>query len=206
MTGQSSLARSPSPGLANSEFTLLEASSWSRNLAGPVELVHALSESAIHSGLRFGVSAQSHPQRLPAKLEFNPCLFRARFQLRSCSDSAWLTVLNESLNLSRPTNFLTQDSSHFRSSMDRVPATRLECVLGELLHQQNRSWKRRELQRRSRVLRVRLSEDEYQLLKSFAESHGTTMSGMFRYFIRAIRQLDEQSRTTTEARAAVTEP
>ena len=104
MTGQSSLARSPSPGLANSAFTLLEASSWSRNLAGPVELVHALSESAIHSGLRFGVSAQSHPQRLPAKLEFDPCLFRARFQLESCSDSAWLTVLNESVNLSRPTN------------------------------------------------------------------------------------------------------
>jgi len=90
--------------------------------------------------------------------------------------------------------------------MDRVPATRLECVLGELLHEQNRSWKRRELQRRSRVLRVRLSEEEYQLFKAFAESHGTSMSGMFRYFIRAIRQLDEQRETINGARAAVTEP
>jgi len=111
-----------------------------------------------------------------------------------------------SLNLSRPTSFLTQDSSHFRSAMDRVPATRLEWVLGEWPHQQNRSWKRRELPRRSRVLRVRLSEDEYQLLKAFAESHGTSMSEMFRYFVRAMRQLDEQGETINGARAAVTEP
>gem|GEM_PF-5467658 len=60
--------------------------------------------------------------------------------------------------------------------------------------------------RRSRVLRVRLSEDEYQLLKAFAESHGTSMSEMFRYFVRAMRQLDEQGETINGARAAVTEP
>ena len=130
------------------------------------------------------------------------CSFPAKILLRFC-------LVDSSKRECKPIpahQLSSSRSSHFRSSMDRVPATRLECVLGELLHQQNRSWKRRELQRRSRVLRVRLSEDEYQLLKAFAESHGTTMSGMFRYFIRAIRQLDEQSRTTTEARAAVTEP
>jgi len=141
-----------------------------------------------------------------ADFELSPCSFSALFQLRTCLKTAWLRVLNASVNLSRPTNFLTQDSSHFRSTMDRVPAVGLECLLGELLHQQNRSWKRRELQRRSRVLRVRLSEDEYQLLKAFAESHGTTMSGMFRYVIRAMRQLDEQRETINGARAAVTEP
>jgi hypothetical protein len=49
------------------------------------------------------------------------------------------------------------------------------------------------LQRKDRVLRVRLSEDEYRLLKAFAESHGTTMSGMLRYLIRAMRQFDGQN-------------
>jgi hypothetical protein len=32
------------------------------------------------------------------------------------------------------------------------------------------------------------------------------MSGMFRYVIRAMRQLDEQKETINGARAAVTEP
>jgi hypothetical protein len=56
------------------------------------------------------------------------------------------------------------------------------------------------------VLRVRLSEDEYQLLKAFAESHGTTVSPMFRSFIRATRQLDEQGKTITETPATAPEP
>ena len=66
--------------------------------------------------------------------------------------------------------------------------------------------KQRGLQRKDGVLRVRLSEDEYQLLKAFAESHGTTMPAMFRSFIRAMRQLDEQGKTITETPATAPEP
>jgi hypothetical protein len=62
------------------------------------------------------------------------------------------------------------------------------------------------LQEKDRVLRVRLGEDEYQLLKAFAESLGTTMSVMFRSFIRAMRQLDEQGKTNTKPSATATEP
>jgi hypothetical protein len=46
--------------------------------------------------------------------------------------------------------------------------------------------------------RARLTGDEYQLLKAFVESHEITMSSMFRFFIRAMRQLDEQEKTITE--------
>ena len=39
-----------------------------------------------------------------------------------------------------------------------------------------------------------LSEDEHKLLKTFAERHGAaTMSAILRFFIRAMRQLDEQN-------------
>ena len=57
--------------------------------------------------------------------------------------------------------------------------------------------RQRDLPTRVRVLRVRLTEDEYQLLKAFAERHKTTMSGMVRFFVRAMRDLDQQSRTST---------
>jgi uncharacterized protein (DUF1778 family) len=62
------------------------------------------------------------------------------------------------------------------------------------------------LQKKDRVLRVRLSEDEYQLLKAFAESYGTTMSAMFRSFIRAMRQLDERGKTIIKPLATAAEP
>jgi hypothetical protein len=62
------------------------------------------------------------------------------------------------------------------------------------------------LQNKDRVLRVRLSEDEYQLLKTFAESLGTTMSAMFRSFIRAMRQLDERGKTIIKPPATALEP
>jgi len=64
----------------------------------------------------------------------------------------------------------------------------------------------RDLQKKERVLRVRLSEDEYQLLKAFAESHGTTVSAMFRSFIRAMRQLDERGKTIIKPPATAPEP
>jgi len=62
------------------------------------------------------------------------------------------------------------------------------------------------LEKKDRVLRVRLGEDEYQLLTAFAESHGTTMSALLRSFIRAMRQLDEQGKTITETPATAAEP
>jgi hypothetical protein len=62
------------------------------------------------------------------------------------------------------------------------------------------------LQRKDRVLGVRLSEDEYQLSKAFAESHGTTMPVMFRSFIRAMRQLDERGKTVIKPLATAPEP
>jgi hypothetical protein len=62
------------------------------------------------------------------------------------------------------------------------------------------------LQKKDRVLRVRLGEDEYQLLKAFAESHETTMPAMFRSFIRAMRQLDERSKTIIKPPATAPEP
>ena len=62
------------------------------------------------------------------------------------------------------------------------------------------------MQNKDRVLRVRLSEDEYQLLKTFAESLGTTMSAMFRSFIRAMRQLDERGKTIIKPPATALEP
>jgi len=61
------------------------------------------------------------------------------------------------------------------------------------------------LQRKDRVLRVRLSEDEYELSKAFAESHETTLSAVFRFLIRAIRQLDEQRKRVPEKPATATE-
>jgi hypothetical protein len=64
----------------------------------------------------------------------------------------------------------------------------------------------RDLQKKDRVLRVRLGEDEYQLLKAFAESHGTTMSVMPRSFIRAMRQLDERGKTIIKPPATAPEP
>ena len=63
----------------------------------------------------------------------------------------------------------------------------------------------RDLQKKDRVLRVRLGEDEYQLLKAFAESHETTMSAMFRSFIRAMRQLDERGKTIIKPLATAAE-
>ena len=62
------------------------------------------------------------------------------------------------------------------------------------------------MQKKDRVLRVRLGEDEYQLLKAFAESHGTTMPVMFRSFIRAMRQLDERGKTIIKPPATAPEP
>jgi hypothetical protein len=40
--------------------------------------------------------------------EFNSSSFLAYFQLKLCSRTAWLTVLNASVNLSRPTRFSAQ--------------------------------------------------------------------------------------------------
>jgi inactivated superfamily I helicase len=86
-----------------------------------------------------------------------------------------------------------------------VPTTRLDGLVRRFSDQQTGSQKQRDLQKKDRVLRVRLNEDEYQLLKAFAESYGTTMSAMFRSFIRAIRQLDDQGKTITQTPATATE-
>jgi len=56
------------------------------------------------------------------------------------------------------------------------------------------------------VLRVRLTEDEYQFLKAFAESHGTTMSALIHFFIRAMHDLDQEGKTSTEPSAAMGKP
>jgi hypothetical protein len=64
----------------------------------------------------------------------------------------------------------------------------------------------RDLQKKDRVLRVRLGEDEYPLLKAFAESHGTTMPALLRSFIRAMRQLDERGKTIIKPLATAPEP
>ena len=84
----------------------------------------------------------------------------------------------------------------FILSLDREPllTTRLDGPVRRFSDQQTGSQKRRDLQRKDRVLRVRLGEDEYQLLKAFAESHGTTMSAMFRSFIRASVSLTNGAR------------
>jgi len=87
-----------------------------------------------------------------------------------------------------------------------LPTTRLDGLVRRFSDQQTGSEKQRDLQKKGRVLRVRLREDEYQLLKAFAESHGTTVSPMFRSFIRATRQLDEQGKTITETPATAPEP
>jgi hypothetical protein len=62
------------------------------------------------------------------------------------------------------------------------------------------------LQKKDRVLRVRLGEDEYQLLKAFAERHGTTMSALFRSFIRVMCQLDKRGKTIIKPPATAPEP
>jgi 16S rRNA U516 pseudouridylate synthase RsuA-like enzyme len=42
---------------------------------------------------------------------------------------------------------------------------------------------------RDKILKVRLTEAEYQQLKEFAEEHGTNMSDMVRWVIRTIPAL-----------------
>ena len=64
----------------------------------------------------------------------------------------------------------------------------------------------RDLQNKGRVLRVRLGEDEYQLLKAFAESHETSMPAMFLSFIRAMHKLDERGKMIIKRPATAPEP
>jgi len=90
-----------------------------------------------------------------------------------------------------------------------VPTTRLDGLVRRFSDQQTGSQKQRDLQKKDRVLRVRLSEDEYQLLRAFAESHGTT-SALVQFLIHAMRQPNEQRKTIIDtpatARAAIQEP